>query len=215
MFKYFWFSKEKSFLKNILNILFWFFVLLAVFYLSGQNPLTDHPVFSGLTAFFSALTIALPYIIYQKTRLKEKYNIKFPLILESLIALSLILGWLGTFKFYQIGIGYDSFIHFSVSFLGALMAFIIGSVIFGVKKKKKIVLMIFLVVIFVGIFNEFFQKYGDMWWGTEMFGEIGQPNDTSRDLIYDTLGIFAGISLVLFNGEEWIRGLKNKKGEHI
>ena len=157
---------------------------------------------------FSALAITLPYIIYQKTQLKEKYTIKLPLILESLISLSLILGWLGTLKFYKIGIGYDSFVHFSTSFLGVLMAFIILSVIFVKNRKTTLLIIIFLVVIFGGIFNEFFQKYGDRRWGTEMFGEIGQPNDTSRDLIYDTLGTFMGVFLVGFNGEKWVQNLE-------
>ena len=41
-----------------------------------------------------------------------------------------------------------------------------------------------------------------------MFGEIGQPNDTSRDLIYDTLGTFMGVFLVGFNGEKWVQNLE-------
>lgn len=44
-----------------------------------------------------------------------------------------------------------------------------------------------------------------------MFGEIDQPNDTSRDFIYDILGSFTGVFLVGFNGEKWVQGLKNSK----
>src|SRR3990167_7015832 len=137
MFRYFWFSGKKPFLNNFLNLFFWFFILLGIFYFFRFGQAV-HPVFSGIMAWLSALVLTLPHIIYQKSRLKEIYSLKFPLCLELLAFLSLILPWLGTFIFYRFGFGYDSFVNFNVSFICGFIAFLkINGLFLKIKKKKE------------------------------------------------------------------------------
>lgn len=209
MFRYFWFSKEKSFLKNFINLVFWFFILLALVYFLGYEP-TDHPAFSGIFALLSSAVLTLPHIVYQKDRFREASS-KFLLTLESIIAFILIITWAGILKLYGLGFGYDSFVHFINSFLGVLTAFLFFSTL-GLKKKKILIIGFFAAVL-GGVFNEIFQFYGDKWWGTKMFGQTGEPNDTFRDIFYNVLGALIGTIAMLVQGEKWIRNLKKQKFE--
>ncbi|HEX9664459.1 MAG TPA: hypothetical protein VGA49_01405, partial [Patescibacteria group bacterium] len=147
------------------------------------------------------------YLIYSLTSLHKKLNSRFLTTLETIIIFMLLIGWLGTWGLYYAVSGYDSFVHFFTSFLGTLVVFIVISSFKDLVNKPRIFIILFLLISAYGIFNEFFQHYGDRWWQTTMSGEAGQPYDSYRDVVYNTLGIFLGIAVAYLKGNTIISRL--------
>jgi hypothetical protein len=63
--------------------------------------------------------------------------------------------------------------------------------------QARLVMLLLGLVFAGGVVNELFEKFGDAWWGTEMYGEWGDPRDTERDLAYDALGAFLGATFMV------------------
>lgn len=143
----------------------------------------------------SAAVIFLPQLLVRFIRpLRRVATEQYVAWLEAMLILAMTLSWIGAFGPYRWGFGYDSFVHFGASLI---IAVVLVATIYLLNPKwaKNSVTVFVMVIVFsilAGIGNEAFEKYGDIIWGTEMFGEAGQPNDTLIDYIYDFVGAVFG-----------------------
>jgi len=150
----------------------------------------------------SAVSVLIPYwIVISIKRLRSNTNENFVALTESILIIAMLLSWIGAFGPYRWGLGYDSFVHFSASVLAGIF---FASVAYAIKAKwsrNSIAVFLFVVgmSILAGIGNELFEKYGDIIWGTKMFGEAGQANDTTIDYIYDFIGAIIGALVGIAN----------------
>ncbi|MBI4280982.1 hypothetical protein HY628_02180, partial [Candidatus Uhrbacteria bacterium] len=63
-------------------------------------------------------------------------------------------------------------------------------------------------VLTAGLVNEIVENTGDRWLGTNMFGQIGEADDTTRDLAYNVLGILLGTAMITRWQESFSRFLR-------
>jgi uncharacterized membrane protein YjdF len=103
----------------------------------------------------------------------------------------LIMGWIGSLGAYQLGRGYDSAVHFFSTLLGVWM-------VRKCAKTDQQFRNLTVLVLAAGVVNELFEFFGDFWWGTQMYGEKGQVDDTARDLVANTVGFVSGIVTVRY-----------------
>ncbi len=217
MIDHFLFKSKYPFIKKVVNFFFWLFIFLIFFFFLdvGRGP---DPKFFSFMAFVSVLALLVPIFISRWGKLGKIYNKDFIYTIEFLVVVCLIFGWLGArggVGLFWIGVGYDSLDHFAVSGLIAICLFFLSFHLFENywKNKNKFfpLLGVFFATMFIGVFNEFFELYGDKLMGTEMYGEAGDPFDTIKDLIYDVLGVLVAIVICYIKGEEWINKFKLKK----
>ncbi len=192
------------------------FLWLAAYFFTFKEAtgFNDHR-FLGAMAIVSAVTILLPEIIFLHRRVRIRFNGRFRVIVGAAIAFPIILSWLGTFRWYRAGWEYDSLVHFISSGIGAFLV-LPTLMFFGVSgvKLRVSVFMLFVIIVFIGgTANELFEHYGDLWWGTSMFGEPGQPDDTVRDILYNVLGASLGSIICLWRGDSIIRYLQKSDVE--
>jgi len=129
---------------------------------------------------------------------------------ETLLALAMILSWIGAFGPYRWGFGYDSFVHFTATLITAVMisAFVYALSPAARKNNTALIVIVLIVAMFAGVVNEMFEKYGDLLWGTMMYGEVGQPFDTAIDYTYDFAGAIVGIVAALTFKKKIIKFIK-------
>ncbi len=152
------------------------------------------PVFMGIIALTSPILIYLPKLILKKSTSRKRALI---LEMRTVIAFSLavnIAGELGLFQLNRYGFEYDKLAHFTVSML---FAFILSE---SVKEwehftTRKVLLIVFLIVFSSGILWEIFEASSDFLFKTQEWGSYGKNVtwDTLGDIIFNTLGILAGI----------------------
>lgn len=213
MFKIFYFKKHHPLSKKITNTIFWFLILLSLYFFLADvriQLLSDHPYFMGTFALLSAFALFLPHFIYFKTNLKNKYHENVVFFFEGAAALMLAINWLGGLGAFRWRIGYDSFTHFTTSLIGAFLAYLAALIVFQKSipygRGFLFIIIPFLLTLFWGITNEVLEYGFDVAFGTATFGEIGDPFDTGKDLIYDFWG--AGLGVLL--GARWGRKMLEK-----
>ncbi|MDP3985242.1 MAG: hypothetical protein Q8P82_00620, partial [bacterium] len=196
-----------------LRIMIWilatqFLWVAGYFFLDPRAARFENPEFLGGMALVSAVVLIIPEIFFLIPFVRRRFNGHLRTWFGVLIALPVLLSWLGTFYWYTAGWGYDSVVHFSASFFGSLLAFGILLVMRGpglFRKRAARPILFFLIAglsLFGGIVNEVFEKYGDVWFHTQMFGEAGEEGDTIRDIAYDLLGAVLGSFACLARGEK-------------
>jgi hypothetical protein len=152
----------------------------------------------------------LLYFFQKLDFIKKYYNESFGNTLLGLAGLIFFTTALGTFYFYYYikFFEYDLIVHTIIpaSFvvIGA-MFYEILKIKKGVPGKIKVVLISGILVLLLSFFWEFFQKQGDVWWGTHMFFDSNQPTvvDVANDLTADVFGVLIGCVLVFKNWEGW------------
>ena len=157
----------------------------------------EHEWFLGVLFFASAALLLLPRLLHQmvhafQTQISEVSLARFEVLLTS----AMFLSWMGSMGLYRAGIGYDSFVHFSTSVMAAFALSIPLATLMHTKRLQVFVTLVGMVIL-LGLFVEFGEWLGDVVVGTTMFGELGQPGDTYRDLVYDALGAVVGSALVV------------------
>ncbi len=145
----------------------------------------------------SAILLFLPWLIFKIPSLKRRATEPLLALIELLLAGAMCLSWIGSFGPYRWGIGYDSFVHYTASLFAAIgFVTLVYTLKPTLKSNWAVVVVIAIVLSFLtGIGNEAFEYYGDIIWGTEMYGEAGQPNDTVIDYAFDATGATLGVIL--------------------
>ena len=207
------FKKNQPASRLIAQGLFWAFIVLALIMQLGWIDVVDHDMewFLVYMLLFSAVGMVAPFIVAQLIpRLREKLNDQSLGILEILAGLAIVSSWIGAFGLYRDGFGYDTFVHFFASF--CLMGmFTIVLMLFPVFRNKIWVLLLLAggLTLVGGLLNEVFEYMGDLLFETMMYGELGQPDDTLRDLIADGVGIGLGAVIFYFVRDRFGRYIKN------
>ncbi|MBU1907094.1 hypothetical protein KKD71_02990, partial [Patescibacteria group bacterium] len=160
--------------------LFGIFVVLTLLLAFGLIDVKAHQDewFLAWMMGISAIAMLLPHLlIIAVPRLKKSASESFLAMEESLLALAMILSWIGAFGPYRWGFGYDSFVHFGASAIAAVMITAFVYVLAPKLRKNYIALIVIVILmaLLAGAANELFEKYGDIIWGTMMYGETGQP----------------------------------------
>ncbi len=184
-------------LRRINHVNFWGFVVLTILLAMKLIDIQAHDDewFLAWLMGASAFAMLLPSVAAQTLPVfKQRVTENFIAYFEIALAIGMWLSWIGAFGPYRWGFGYDSFVHLTVS---VLIALLIVSLIYAINpaiqtKWQAVVIIVVLFTIFAGVINELFEKYGDIWLGTKMYGEFGQPNDTIRDYVYDFFGAIIG-----------------------
>lgn len=211
---HFLFSRQKPFVKNIVNGIFWIFILFSAYLLLlAQESFWEYPRFQGIISFLSALCIALPLLVYRSTRLRALYHKRFVYISEMLVAVPLGLNGLGAVFFFDAAWGFDSFMHFLNSLLAALLIFLVlGALWKHDTMATRIILYFFAVAgaFVAGALMEAWEYFSDFFFQTHTWGEMGQDPryDTMVDLFYDAIGVGLGALILFFRGRQWLFQLR-------
>jgi hypothetical protein len=191
-------------MRIIFWLAFWSALAAAAFYGWQKN------IFLLNSFLLGALALLLLYFLQKSAFVKKYYNESFGNTLLGLAGLIFFTTSLGTVYFYK----YIKF--FEYDFLAHMIipaAFVVMAAMFyailkikkGVPGKVGVILISGLLVLLLSFFWEFFQKQGDIWWGTQMFFDSNQPIaiDVANDLGADVFGVFAGCVLIFKNWEKW------------
>lgn len=168
--------------------------------------------FLGGMALASVVLSTVPELIFISRRVRDRWNGNLRVMLGSVITFTLMLSWLGTLRWYLAGWGYDSFVHFAASAGGAVVALLLLLLVNQRLPRSPVIFigLLVLLVVFGGVVNELFEKYGDLIWGTEMFGEPGELDDTLRDFAYNVIGAVLGSVICVRRSPQLARYLKRK-----
>ncbi len=207
-------SWHKPITKNLVNVIFWTFLLFGIYFLSlARESSWEYPRYQGVIAFVSAFFIVLPLVVYRSTRLRRHCRKNFLYVTEALIAIPLSLNGIGALYFFDVPWEFDSFIHFLNEFLAVLLIFFV----LGAAIKQNTIftrtLLFFLCVggaFLFGIVNEGWEFFSDLVFHTRVWGQLGQDPwyDTAGDVLYDALGSGVGALFIFFWGREWLFALR-------
>ena len=214
LFTHFSFSWKKPAVKNIVNAIFWAFIIVGIYlFIFAKEPQWQYPRFQGIISFISALFIALPFIVYQQTSLRRFYKKHFLYVSEALVTLLLSLNGIGALYFFDAPLEYDSVIHFiNLIFATLLIFLVVGAFLKSDTLHIRIVLFFIATAgaFFLGIGNEWWEHFSDIHFGTHVWGQIGQDPwyDTKNDILSNTLGISVAAFLLFFWGNRWLLRLR-------
>lgn len=153
--------------------------------------------FLGILALVCAAIVFLPREIL--TRFSKPHHVPEAEITrtELVVNIAIILSWIGSLKFYTAGFGYDSFVHFTNSFLAPIA--LIGPLhrLRPHITTARMWATLAILSLTTGFAIEFFELLGDIVIGTAMSGELAQANDTLRDIAYDTAGALVGATIAI------------------
>ena len=191
-------------MRIIFWLAFWSALAAAAFYGWQKNNFLLNSFLLG------ALALLLLYFFQKSEFIKKYYNESFGNTLLGLAGLIFFTTALGTIYFYYYikFFEYDLIVHTIIpaSFvvMGA-MFYEILKIKKGVPGKVGAVLISGILVLLLSFFWEFFQKQGDVWWGTHMFFDSNQPTvvDVANDLTSDVFGVLIGCVLIFKNWERW------------
>lgn len=188
--------------RHFIHGCFWAFLILAVLFWLNAIDVVDHDFewFLGYLWVFSAVGLLLPWLLYRGVPALRRHGTETSLAsVETMLASAMLLSWVGAMGPYRWGFGYDSFVHFTASVLGAVAVFILVAAGSQGRASRLTFIGVMIAMTFVfGVANEIFELGGDRIFGTAMAGEAGQPNDTQVDLRYDVLGLLAGVVMALW-----------------
>ncbi|MBU0645915.1 hypothetical protein KJ611_00330 [Patescibacteria group bacterium] len=182
--------------------LFWAFIVLAILMQLGWIDVVDHNQewFLVYMLLLSALGMMGPFIIVNLIRpLRARITEQALGLMEMLAGAAMVASWIGAFGLYRDGFGYDTFVHFFAS-LCLVLIFGIALTVFPFFAKRVWLLLLLVVVLTLlgGLLNEMFEYAGDLLFTTMMYGEAGQPDDTLRDLIGNSVGAVIGVVVLYF-----------------
>ncbi len=213
-FRHFFFSAKNPAVKNVVNAVFWAFIVFGVYFLLlAKESHWQYPRYQGVISFVSACSIVIPALFYKKMRLHRFYHENALYIFEILIAIPLALNGLGALYFFDSPFEYDSLIHFlNTAFVTLLIFFIFGSLL----KRNTIISRItlfFLTLAGTFLFSigmERWEQFSDAHFGSSAWGQVGQDPwyDTLHDILANSTGIGISAMLLLFFGERWLNALR-------
>jgi hypothetical protein len=159
----------------------------------------DEALFRPVVGLLCTLILFAPRLIYAKTFLKEQLSTRGLVFLESAWWLILALNALGSLSFYTTTQYYDMVLHFVDPLIGAC---VLAVVVTAWEKhdgdySQSHVLYISLAATFMLIFLwEAYEYYGDVWFGTKMFGQDGEQYDTLYDIIAGIAALVVATPLI-------------------
>lgn len=174
-------------------------ILLGLFLILAPEPWFPdfyHPLYFGIIILLSPFLVALPQFILRSNSLRQKILLRRA---KAIIACSLLVnigGELGLYQLYRFGFEYDKFAHFLVLMF---FSYVLAEILLewrGFSALKNILFV--LVSLFVaGIVWEAWEAFSDIFFGTHEWGVYGDYliPDTIKDIIFNTLGILAGLLL--------------------
>ncbi|MBI4281187.1 hypothetical protein HY628_03240, partial [Candidatus Uhrbacteria bacterium] len=113
-----------------LRLLIWIVALqflwlaLALLFVPQWFPNHHIPLLVAF-AFVSTVCILLPEYIFRFPKVRAVWNGSFRNSLAAAVAMPLMLSWLGAFRWYRAGWGYDSLVHFLSSLIGVFISFLV------------------------------------------------------------------------------------------
>lgn len=193
--------------RHLAHAFFWTFLIFAVLTQLGYADVWGHDDewFLFYLYLLSAATMMIPFLLFSYIpRLRKQVNEKILGKFELLVCWAMMLGWMGGFGFYRLGIGYDTFVHFTASGLIAVMMVMLLILLRPAFAKEpfRLFLWVALLTLIGGTMNEVFEWAGDTYLGTSMFGEAGQPLDTYIDYVANTFGLVFGSVMAYLGREE-------------
>lgn len=173
------------------------FVMFAIYLLATHYDKDD--TFRAVMALLSALAILVPdYLAYINTR-KDIISPTVVGIGGNILALALVLNGIGALGFYRTLDHYDLVLHFINPLFGAWVISIIIASYLRKHRKYSLLRVHFwtaLVVTTLMLLWELWEFSGDTFFGTSMFGQVGERFDTELDL---AAGMLAICVVILFN----------------
>lgn len=152
----------------------------------------DETLFRPVVGLLCTLSLFVPRLLYHTTFLSTQLTTAGLVALESAWWFVLALNALGSLSFYTTTQYYDMVLHFVDPLIaaGVFSLLIAAWELHDGDYQKSHVLYLSIATAFVMIFLwEAYEYYGDVWFGTKMFGQDGEQLDT----IYDILAGFAGL----------------------
>ncbi|MDO8582269.1 MAG: hypothetical protein Q7S16_05365 [bacterium] len=213
-FQHFFFSAKNPTVKNVVNAIFWTFIIFGVYFLLlAKESNWQYPRYQGVISFVSACSIVIPVLFYKKMRMHRFYHENALYIFEMLVAIPLALNGLGALYFFDSPFEYDSIIHFlNTAFVTLLIFFVFGAFL----KSNTIITrttLFFLAIagtFMFGIGMEQWEQFSDLHFGSSAWGQVGQDPwyDTMHDIFANSAGIGTSALLLLFFGEKWLEALR-------
>ena len=183
---------------QLLNIAIALGFLVFSVYLFAYGTLEDDQFRAYMAAVSAALSL-MPTFIYHTTDWKKYVSYHAMNYVEMMVALLLVLNGLGALGFYQTIQYYDLALHIVNPLLGTLViAILIGEYLQSVKKYRLIRVQLWTAL---SIFTfmclwEVWEYWGDVIFGTAMFGQNGEWYfDTLSDIVGGICGSIAALLL--------------------
>lgn len=203
------FKESQPRMRHLAHLAFWLFVILGVLLRFEVLDVPDHDFewFLSYLAFMSAFALLVPTLLFRTfKRLEKRASEELLGFIEVASVLAMAASWAGGFGLYRQGIGYDTFVHFSASALMMLVAFTLLVATTSLLERNLYALFFYAAVLTFsgGILNELFEYGGDAIFGTMMAGELGQPDDTLRDIFANSMGILVAAGIA-YQYRDWLR----------
>ena len=201
------FQKKQPWSRHVGHAGFWLCLILAILLGLKLIDIPDHDqeaFLSGLALLCVGVMI-LPTLFFKFVpALHKVFTQRLIGVTEVGLVIAMLLSWIGSFGFYRDGFGYDTGIHFFISGMGALIVMILVIAVFPklINNPVQLFLIVALILMVIGISNEIFEWSVDQIFNSGTYGEVGQPDDTQRDLIANITGIFVGGITGLFIKEK-------------
>ncbi|MFH1631445.1 MAG: hypothetical protein ABIA47_00255 [bacterium] len=194
--------KSKLPTRRTVHACFWLFLIAApLFYFRVID--IDHD-FEWLLAYLfvlSAILLFLPQLFFELVPgLRDRGKEQALGTIEFILVIATILSWIGAMGPYRWDIGFDSFVHFSSSALAAVALYAFAYVMSDSKSGPSgfgVLAALIVITLALGIIVELGEWSLDAVFGSAAYGEAGQPGDTTRDIVYDTLGAIVGSALII------------------
>lgn len=146
------------------------------------------------------LLILLPRIVYKfNSKINSRFSTKLVTEIELLLLGIIVASAPGSLWLHDMGIQYDRFLHFAVSFMSLPILILIFAA-FGIEKRKKN-LLITIPLLFLGLFAfEVYQYSVDVIFGTQLFYDAAQniKIDVVEDIIFGIAGGLLGIYFYVY-----------------
>lgn len=178
-------------------IIFGTFFLLADFLDFRWLPDFYAPGLFGIASFLFAFGIVFLSMIFRPV---PSETMKFPLNFQRAVAITFILGGLGSlglFQLYKFGFEYDKLVHFTTAFvLSASFAGLISARC-NIEFKRAVMLAA-VAVVAAGFVWELAEFAMDAFLKTKTFGIYGMEigKDTIVDILMNTLGTVSGVIIL-------------------
>lgn len=153
----------------------------------------DQSAFRPVVAVLSGLSLFVPRLLFTHTMLKKHLHMRALLYLENAWMVLILLNTFGSLSFYYTTQYYDMILHFVDPIIGGFMIALLVAAWeeHDGEYTESYVAYMTLAITFVIIFVwEAYEFYGDMWFGTQMFGQEGEPFDTFYDIVAGVAALF-------------------------
>lgn len=154
--------------------------------------------FLAAMALFSCLGVLAPWIITRCIpTVRARMSVATLGRFEALVALCMVLTWIGALGLYRTDWGYDTMVHAIISGCLAYMFTVALAMALPSIERNPLRLLAIVVCLSItaGVINELFEWGGDQIFGTTMYGQAGEPNDTEFDLMANSIGGIVGMIL--------------------